>query len=143
MIQAFQTLSLCVYYYLYGWEWLAATNALAYRNNYRRNKFYDTGPGWDKILARLDYLFGLVTFHSTCKILFGVYLKHSSLFSSADIKPMSNDLVHVIACECIYSLSLWTQRSLCFHPSLIFVDKDGAYPSVRLGWMWLTGGKTL
>ncbi len=39
---------------------------------------------------------GLLDFHSIVKILFGVYLKRSGFWSSADGKLMPNDLVHAM-----------------------------------------------
>ncbi len=39
---------------------------------------------------------GLLNFHSTLKILFSIHLKQSSLWSSAVVKPMSNDLEYAM-----------------------------------------------
>jgi hypothetical protein len=39
----------------------------------------------------------LLNFHSTFKILFGVYVKHYSFGPSANVKPMPNDQVCAIA----------------------------------------------
>jgi len=41
------------------------------------------------------------------KILFGAYLNHSSLCPSADVKPMPNNLVHVIPWQCKFVLFLF------------------------------------
>ncbi len=38
---------------------------------------------------------GLLDFHTAYKNIFAVHLKHSSFWPSADVKPMSNDLVNV------------------------------------------------
>ena len=49
------------------------------------------------------------------KILFTHPLKHSNFWHSADVKPMSNDLVHAVHWQCMFALSicliqsLWTQ----------------------------------
>ncbi len=37
---------------------------------------------------------GLLDFHSSNKVLFAVHSKHSSFWPSADVKPMSKDLVY-------------------------------------------------
>jgi hypothetical protein len=40
----------------------------------------------------------------------GVYLKHSSLWHTADAKPLSNDLVQAILCRvCMQSLFLYCE----------------------------------
>jgi hypothetical protein len=40
---------------------------------------------------------GFQDFHGVYKILFAVHLKHSSFWPSADVKPIYNDLLHVIS----------------------------------------------
>ncbi len=47
-------------------------------------------PKWDQIPAWLYYIVGLIDFHSA------VHLKYSSFWPSADVKPMSNYLVHAM-----------------------------------------------
>ncbi len=47
------------------------------------------------------------------KILVTVYLKHSSLWPSANVNPVSNDLAHAIPWQCMFALSLPLSISLC------------------------------
>jgi hypothetical protein len=48
---------------------------------------------------------GLLDFHNTYKIVFGVHLKHPSSWPSADPRPISNDLVHARPQQCIQGLN--------------------------------------
>jgi hypothetical protein len=48
------------------------------------------------------------------KILFAVHLKHSSTWSSPDVKPMSNDLMHAMPWQCMFALSMCV---LCRQPT--------------------------
>jgi hypothetical protein len=50
--------------------------------------------GRDKRLARFCYIAGLLNFVVLIKMLFGGHLKHSSFCPLADVKPLSNNLVH-------------------------------------------------
>jgi hypothetical protein len=48
---------------------------------------------------------GSLEFHSTCKILSAVNLKHSSFWPAADGTPMSSDLRHAVPdSACLLSL---------------------------------------
>ncbi len=38
------------------------------------------------------------------KILFGVLLKHSSLWPAADVKPVLNNIVHAAPWQCMFAL---------------------------------------
>ncbi len=55
---------------------------------------------------------GLLDFHSIVKILFGVYLKRSSFWSSADGKLMPNDLVNSMHWQSMYALSISALQSM-------------------------------
>ncbi len=46
----------------------------------------------------------LLDFPTTYKISFAVHAKHSSFQPSADVKPMSNDLVRAMPCSCMFLL---------------------------------------
>ncbi len=52
----------------------------------------------------------LLDLHTTSKILFAVDLKHSSCSQSADIIPMSNDVVHAMPWPSfsVYTDIYWT-----------------------------------
>jgi hypothetical protein len=52
----------------------------------------------------------LQDFQVTFKNIIGVYLKHSSFWPAADVKPMPNDLVHVMCFQCMYALSTIKDR---------------------------------
>jgi hypothetical protein len=54
--------------------------------------------------VRPFYIMGLLDFHSTELILFSVYSRHSSFCPSADVIPMSNDIVH--AWQYMFALSM-------------------------------------
>jgi len=45
---------------------------------------------------------GLQDFHSFMRILFHVCLKHTSFFTSADVKPTSDDLMHAVPWQCMH-----------------------------------------
>ncbi len=51
---------------------------------------------------------GFTRFYSACKTIICCSFKHSSYWSSADVKPMSSDLVHanVSSKSCLLSISL-------------------------------------
>jgi hypothetical protein len=53
-------------------------------------------------------------FFGTCKILFAVPLKHYSAWPSADVKSMSNDLVHTVTWQCMFSLSLYILKPFLY-----------------------------
>ncbi len=44
--------------------------------------------------------------------IFSIHLKHSSFPRSADDKPMLNDLVHALRCQCMFALSRCILQSL-------------------------------
>jgi hypothetical protein len=52
------------------------------------------------------------------KILFSVHLKHSSVWLSADVNPMSNDLVHAMPLQSMYV------HSMCMPQYLWVTQKD-------------------
>jgi hypothetical protein len=56
---------------------------------------------WDNIQASLNYIMGLVDFHSNYKILIAVHYKHPNFWPSAD--P-----VHAMPWQCMFALSLCT-----------------------------------
>ncbi len=67
--------------------------------------------GWDKILTRLSHTMGLLRFSLHLWKYYLVYIwKRSSFWPSADVKPVSDDLVHAMQCpgsacllfQCIY-----------------------------------------
>jgi hypothetical protein len=60
----------------------------------RERKTERVSLGEFKIQARLYFIMGLRIFIEFIKILFAVHLKHSCLWPSADVRHMSNDLVH-------------------------------------------------
>jgi hypothetical protein len=55
---------------------------------------------------------GLLDFHSTYKKLLALYLKHSSFWPSADVNPMSNELVHALHWQCMFALYEYTTISM-------------------------------
>ncbi len=54
---------------------------------------------------------GLLDFQCTYKILFAAYLKHSSFWPSADVKPMLNDQAHAMPKQCMYAISMCILQS--------------------------------
>jgi len=48
---------------------------------------------------------GLQDFHGTFKLLFVVYLKYTGYWPSADVKLMSNDLMHAMHLQCMIAFS--------------------------------------
>jgi hypothetical protein len=77
--------------------------------------FIDTHrePWWIKIPAWHDYTMALLDFHSSYKNIKCCSLKHSNFWTSADVKPTSNDWVHGTHCHCMFALSMFIQWSLC------------------------------
>ncbi len=57
---------------------------------------------------------GFTRFYSTCKTIICCSFKHSSYWSSVDVKPMSSDLVHanVSSKSCLLSISLCANYDL-------------------------------
>jgi hypothetical protein len=55
---------------------------------------------------------GLLDFNGTFEISFAVHLKHSSFWTSADGKPISNHLAHEMSCQCMLALSISIQGIL-------------------------------
>jgi hypothetical protein len=57
---------------------------------------------------------GLLYFYSTNEnTFFAVHLKHSSFWSLPAVKPMQNNVMHVVPCLCMFALSVYTLGSLC------------------------------
>jgi hypothetical protein len=54
------------------------------------------------MLERIYYIMGVIDFHCTFKSFFGAHLKHSSIWTLADVKPMQNDLVHTMLWGCMF-----------------------------------------
>jgi len=52
-------------------------------------------------------------FHRLFKILFAVHLKHFDFGPSADLKTMSNAVLHAVPRQCMFDLYKCTQQSLC------------------------------
>ncbi len=70
--------------------------------------------------SRLISVTGFPHFCNTYKILFGAHLKHSSFWPSANVKPMSNDLVHVMLWHCkIAPLCVYVYNTI----SMLFMGK--------------------
>ena len=64
---------------------------------------------------------GLLEFHSDHKIVFAVSLKQSSFWSSADVKPVSNDLTDMMPYQYfLLSLCVFYLYSICLF--LYFVN---------------------
>ncbi len=51
----------------------------------------------ERACVRQNASMTLLHFHSIYKVLYAVDLKHSSVWPSADVEPMSNDLVHAMS----------------------------------------------
>ncbi len=49
---------------------------------------------------------GFTRFSQTARVFFDVYLKRSSFWPSADVKPTSNYLVHAMPMQCMHALSI-------------------------------------
>ncbi len=73
-----------------------------------------THPGWDKILTWLYYFMGLLEFHNTFKILITSDLKQPNFWPSADVKPISNYLVHAMHWKCMFTLPTCIQGFLSY-----------------------------
>jgi hypothetical protein len=56
------------------------------------------------MLALLYFTMSLLDFIVIKVILYAVHLKNSSFWSSAVVKPMSNDLVHAMHLQCMFAL---------------------------------------
>ncbi len=52
------------------------------------------------------------------EILFAVHRKHSSYWPSADVKPMSNNLVHAMTWQCMFALSIIILQYLCLESTV-------------------------
>ncbi len=55
---------------------------------------------------------GLLDLHGIFEISFAVHLKHSSFWTSADGKPISNHLAHAMPRQCMLALSISIQGIL-------------------------------
>ncbi len=73
----------------------------------------DRESGWIQILAWLYHIVGSLDFHHTYKNIFTVHLKHFNFWPSADVKHVSNDLVHALAWPCMFVFFLRVYYYLC------------------------------
>ncbi len=98
--------------------------------------------------ARLYCIMGLLDFHRTYKKLFAAYLKHSSFWAPADVKPVSiglhqpldgvtnleYKLLHLIQLTkffCKEEKALAFNRDRCCHLALCFFCLSGFQAEVR------------
>jgi hypothetical protein len=88
------------------------------------------------MLAGLFYVIGLLDFHGTSKFFFGVRLKQSSFWPSADVKPMPNYLVHAMPQQCMCALCMCIRwRGGSYTRSFVYAEvriRGGSYTVYKL-----------